>query len=156
MLTLNYSIELKIDRAGQRLSGVMFRISKYLGFVSSHHKVCFRLQRGRWQEKAKLYSQNVGRLLLPPRLGHPGHWSGWLDPPAGMRENPKGRLAPEGLWENGSKCCPLSPVWSSDCLMLSKTTERALRLWSPILLNSSLSSVKLSKPFLEINNHLEI
>lgn len=37
-----------------------------------------------------------------------------------------------------------------------KLTETALRLWSPILLGSSLPSVKLSKPFLEINNHLEI
>lgn len=37
-----------------------------------------------------------------------------------------------------------------------KLTERTLRLWSPVFLDSSLSSVKPSKPFLEINNHLEI
>lgn len=106
--------------------------------------------------RLRLCSRIVGRLLPPPGLGHPGHWSGWSDPLAGVRENSKGRLALERLWEKCSKHRPLSlPCMSNGCLISSKT-DRALGLWSHTLPDSSLSLVKLSKAFLEIKNHLEI
>lgn len=71
------------------------------------------------------------------------------DPPAGVRENPKGRLGQDTLLgEHPRRSYCLSPMWSDGCLGFPTLTGHSdLGLSLPGF--SLSSSVKLSKAFLE-------
>lgn len=62
------------------------------------------------EEKAGLSGRREGRLLLLPAQHSPASGLADLDPPAGMRQSPKGRLAQERLLENRSQGLPAVPL----------------------------------------------
>lgn len=94
-------------------------------------------------------SQQV--FLSRPALGGPHCGLAGLDPPVDMRENLKGRLAAGRPPENYAKHCLLSPLEGSvGCLVIPYPTERAPGIWSLILDFNLCSTVKPSKPFLEV------
>ena len=100
--------------------------SRSIQAVSFHHTMCFMQQRERWwKEKAGLGSQCVGRLLLPPCPGWPGHWSGWSGPSSRREGKSKRQVGERKAPGEPFQMLPaVSSEWNNGCLVFSKTDRK--------------------------------
>lgn len=105
------------------------------------------------EEKARLTMQlgPQGQAWGPavPRTAWPLVWLAWMLQQAGGKIQKADRHKKDSQRTVPNAACCLCPGWSNGCLMFSKT-DRALGIWSHILDPSLSSSVKLSKPFLDV------